>query len=142
VTTRKSSPLSPCGRGLEPAPAKAGGEGARLMMRFVCHVPLMPRGSHFSCFAKKSNQKKATPTIGLFLRCSEKSGTARNSLSLKQRAVLIAFFLRFSGPINGDPSNRCLIASRWDYESPDAISGRPLSKLCRYILGCNADCRV
>ena len=24
------------------------------------------RGSHFSCFAKKSNQKKATPTIRLF----------------------------------------------------------------------------
>ena len=23
--------------------------------------------------------------------------------TLKQRAVLIAFFLRFSGPINGDP---------------------------------------
>ncbi len=35
----------------------------------------MPRGSHFSCFAKKGNPKKATPTIGLFLRCSEKSGT-------------------------------------------------------------------
>ena len=40
-------------------------------------LPLMPRGSHFSCFAKKSNQKKATPTIGLFLRCSEKSGTKK-----------------------------------------------------------------
>ena len=24
--------------------------------------------------------------------------------TLKQRAVLIAFFFRFSGPINGDPS--------------------------------------
>ena len=50
------------------------------MMWFVCHQPLMPRGSHFLCFAKESNQRKATPTIGLFLRCSEKSGTARNSL--------------------------------------------------------------
>jgi hypothetical protein len=32
--------------------------------------------------------------------------------ALKQRAVLIAFFLRFSGPINGDPSGRYVIASR------------------------------
>ena len=30
----------------------------------------MPQGSHFSCFAKKSNQKKATPTFALILRCS------------------------------------------------------------------------
>ena len=74
--------------------------------------PLMPRGSHFSCFAKKSNQKKATPTIGPILRCSEKSGTEKNSLSLKQFSVLIAFFLRFSGPINGDPSQLYLIAMR------------------------------
>ena len=37
----------------------------------------MPRGSHLSCFAKKGNPKKATPTIVLILRCSEKSGTAR-----------------------------------------------------------------
>ena len=63
----------------------------------------MPRGSHFFCFAKKSNQKKATPTIGLFLRCSEKKRNGKNSLSLKQFSVLIAFFFRFSGPINGDP---------------------------------------
>ena len=40
--------------------------------------------SHFSCFAKKSDQKKATPTIGPAftkappsLRCSEKSGTEK-----------------------------------------------------------------
>ena len=40
--------------------------------------------SHFSCFAKKGNQKKATPTIGPAftkaspsLRCSEKSGTKK-----------------------------------------------------------------
>ena len=36
--------------------------------------------SHFSCFAKKSNQKKAevaSATIGLFLRCSEKGGTKK-----------------------------------------------------------------
>ena len=52
-------------------------EGSDALRKLVCHGPLMPRGSHFSCFAKKSNQKKATPTIGLFLRCSEKSGTKK-----------------------------------------------------------------
>jgi len=34
--------------------------------------------SYFFCFAKKSNQKKATPEIVLILRCSEKSGTKKN----------------------------------------------------------------
>ena len=38
--------------------------------------------------------------------------------ALKQRAVLIAFFFRFSGPINGDPSNQYLIASRLTYKNP------------------------
>ena len=41
-----------------------------------------------------------------------KKRNEKNSLSLKQFFVLIAFFFRFSGPINGDPSSRCLIASR------------------------------
>jgi hypothetical protein len=44
-------------------------------------IPLMPRGSHFLLLRqKKVTKEKATPTIGLILRCSEKSGTARNSL--------------------------------------------------------------
>jgi hypothetical protein len=37
----------------------------------------MPRGSYLFCFAKKGNPKKATPTIVLILRCSEKSGTKK-----------------------------------------------------------------
>ena len=44
-----------------------------------------------------------------------KKRNEKNSLSLKQFFVLIAFFFRFSGPINGDPSSRYLIAARWDY---------------------------
>ncbi len=68
-------------------------------------IPLMPRGSHFFCFAKKSNQKKATPTIVLIPAMLRKKRNEKNSLSLKQFFVLIAFFFRFSGPINGDPSN-------------------------------------
>ena len=31
----------------------------------LCNELLMPKGSHFSCFAKKSNPKKATPTFAL-----------------------------------------------------------------------------
>jgi hypothetical protein len=44
-----------------------------------CHREALFRltASYFSCFAKKSNQKKATPTIVLILRCSEKSGTKK-----------------------------------------------------------------
>ena len=41
-----------------------------------------------------------------------KKRNEKNSLSLRQFFVLIAFFFRFSGPINGDPSSRYLIASR------------------------------
>ena len=40
-------------------------------------IPLMPRGSYLFCFAKKGDPKKATPTIGLILRCSEKSKTKK-----------------------------------------------------------------
>ena len=41
-------------------------------------IPLMPRGSHFLLLRqKKVTKEKATPTIGLFLRCSEKSGTKK-----------------------------------------------------------------
>ena len=42
-----------------------------------CNARFRLWASHFSCFAKKSNQKKATPTIGPILRCSEKSGTKK-----------------------------------------------------------------
>ena len=83
------------------------------MMWFVCHQPLMPRGSHFSCFAKKSNQKKeGDPDDWPDPAMIRKKRSEKNSLSLRQFFVLIAFSFRFSGPINGDPSSRDLIASR------------------------------
>jgi len=46
------------------------------MKIILCHQRApWPRGaSHFSCFAKKSNQKKATPIFALFLRCSQRAG--------------------------------------------------------------------
>ena len=59
--------------------------------------PLMPRGSHFSCFAKKSNQKKATPTIVLILRCSEKSGTEKT----RYRSNSFLFLSLFSSASRG-----------------------------------------
>ena len=43
---------------------------------------------------------------------AQKKAERKNSLSLRQFFVLIAFFFRFSGPINGDPSSGYLIASR------------------------------
>ena len=46
-----------------------------------------------------------------------KKRNEKNSLSLRQFFVLIAFFFRFSGPINEAPPNRYLIATRcglWD----------------------------
>ena len=87
-------------------------EGSDEVRWFVCHGPLMPRGSHFSSFAKKSNQKKATPDDWPFPAMLRKKRNEKNSLSLKQFFVLIAFFFRFSGPINGDSSRQYLIASR------------------------------
>ena len=42
-----------------------------------------------------------------------KKRNENNSLTLRRFFVLIALFLRFSGPINGDPSSRYWIASRW-----------------------------
>jgi hypothetical protein len=41
-------------------------------------IPLMPRGSYFLLLRqKKVTKEKATPAIGLILRCSEKSGTKK-----------------------------------------------------------------
>ena len=41
-------------------------------------IPLMPRGSYFLLLRqKKVTKEKATPTIVLILRCSEKSGTKK-----------------------------------------------------------------
>jgi hypothetical protein len=74
----------------------------------------MPRGSYLFCFAKKGNPKKAE-SVGDDWPDPAMLRKKRNSpklATLKQRAVLIAFFFRLSGPINGDPSNRYLIASR------------------------------
>ena len=63
----------------------------------LCHELLMPQGSHFSCFAKKSDQKKATPTFALIRDLKRKRRAVRNSLALKQRTASSTFSRQISG---------------------------------------------
>ena len=78
----------------------------------LCHQrALWPRGaSHFSCFAKKSNQKKATPGIRLFPPVLASGGRRRNRPMARKSARsglmlrrLDRLPLRSSGRIHGDP---------------------------------------
>ena len=71
----------------------------------ACHVPPMPRGSYFLCFAKESNQRKATPTLVLILRCSGKSGTKKT-----RYAQIIFRSHRFFPPLLG--------ANQWGPDEP------------------------
>ena len=64
----------------------------------------MPRGSYLSCFAKKGNPKKATPTIGLILRCAEKSGTKKKLATLRQFFVVIALIFPLLGANQRGPA--------------------------------------
>ena len=91
------------------------------MKRVVSHELLMPQGSHFSCFAKKSNQKKATPTFALIRDLKRKRRAVRNSLALKQRTASSTFSLQISGA-NTRGSRRtdsCSLRNE-DYGNPDA----------------------
>ena len=70
------------------------------------------RASHFSCFAKKSNQKKATPTIRLFpaVLATRRTRTNRPKARKSARSGLIVRVydrasLRSSGRIHGALSN-------------------------------------
>ena len=44
----------------------------------LCNELLMPQGSHFLCFAKESNQRKATPGIRLIPAVLATRGTRTN----------------------------------------------------------------
>ena len=63
----------------------------------LCHELLMPQGSHFSCFAKKSNQKKATPDIRPDPRFEAKTSRGPKLATLKQRTASSTFSLQISG---------------------------------------------
>ena len=90
-------------------------EGAGGMRWFVCHPLLMPQGRHFSCFAMKSNQKKATPTFAPGLRPRPSPGQAlirdlkrrrravRNSLRPNNGPLHRRFYSKSRARIHGDP---------------------------------------
>ena len=61
------------------------------------------RGSHFSCFAKKSNQKKATPIFALIRDLKRKRRAVRNSLRSNNGPLHRRFHSRSRGRIHGDP---------------------------------------
>ena len=63
----------------------------------------MPQGSHFSCFAKKSNQKKATPTFALIRDLKRKRRAVRNSLRSNSGPLHRRFRFKSRGRIHGDP---------------------------------------
>ena len=64
---------------------------------------------HFSCFAKRSNQEKATPMMavraarGLHTPPAPKSGSVRNSLRSDNGRFFIRFRRRQRVAIDGDP---------------------------------------
>ena len=71
----------------------------------------MPQGGHFLLLRQEKEPKEGDPDDWPDPAMLRKKRNGKNSLALKQFSVLIAFFLRFSGPINGDPSDGYLIAS-------------------------------
>ena len=80
-------------------------------MKFaLCNELLMPQGSHFLCFAKESNQRKATPGIRLIPAVLTTRGTRTNRPRARKSArsglmvrVYDRALLRSSGRIHGDP---------------------------------------
>ena len=69
----------------------------------VCHELLMPQGSHFSCFVKISNQKKATPTFALIRDLKRKRRAVRNSLRSNSGPLHRRFHSKSRGRIHGEP---------------------------------------
>ena len=87
------------------------------MKNNLCHELLMPQGSHFLCFAKESNQRKATPTFALIRDLKRKRRAVRNSLRSNNGPLHRRFHSKSRGRIHGDPTNRNLIATRRAYET-------------------------
>ena len=73
------------------------------MKSCLCHELLMPQGSHFSCFVKISNQKKATPTFALIRDLKRKRHAVRNSLRSNSEPLHRRFHFKSRGRIHGDP---------------------------------------
>ena len=83
------------------------------MKRVVSHELLMPQGSHFSCFAKKSNQKKATPDNRPDPRFEAKTSRGPKLASAQTTDRFIDVFTpNLGGEYTGAQSNRYLITAR------------------------------
>ena len=73
------------------------------MKSVVCQELLMPQGSHFSCFVKISNQKKATPTFALIRDLERKRRAVRNSLRSNSGPLHPRFHSKSRGRMDGAP---------------------------------------
>ena len=104
-----------------PLAIEGGGGGERVMVAFlspsgcVGHPrALWPRGaSHFSCFAKKSNQKKATPGIRCFPAVLASGGRRRN----RPNVALTRNQWAHAAPL-GPPAAPLLGANPWGSVEP------------------------
>ena len=92
------------------------------MKSVVCQELLMPQGSHFSCFAKKSNQKKATPTFALIRDLKRKRRAVRNSLRSNSGPLHRRFHSKSRGRMNGDPFES--IFDRFAISFQSCVNGR------------------
>jgi hypothetical protein len=101
----------------------------------VCHDAARAAGQSLSFASpKESNQRKGDPDDWPDPAMLRKKRNEKNSLPLRQFFVLIAFFFRFSGPINGDPSSRRLIDSRIGLRRPvRSLESSWLTKSAQYI---------
>ena len=74
----------------------------------------MPRGSNFLLLRqKKVTKEKATPTFALIRDLKRKRRAVRNSLRSNNGPLHRRFRSKSRGRMDGDPSNRCLIAARY-----------------------------
>ena len=79
------------------------------------------RGSNFILLRqKKVTKEKATPTFALIRDLERKRRAVRNSLRSNNGPLHRRFHSKSRGQMNGDPSNRNLIAARLMYGNPDA----------------------
>ena len=77
------------------------------MMWFVCHQPLMPRGSNFLLLRqKKVTKAKATPTFALIRDLKRKRRAVRNSLRSNNGPLHRRFRFKSRRPIDVGPVGR------------------------------------
>jgi hypothetical protein len=94
-------------------------------------ILLMPQGSNFLLLRQKtSHQRKGDPDDCPDPAMLRKKRNGPKLASLKHRAVLIAFFLRFSRTIHGARRIRRLFASQLPIDQMRGVSLVPSQWLC------------